>query len=164
MNVFENSMPQNGEKCKGGGEERGGVGRGSPEPGGAGASVSAHLRIRFRRGRRPRRHDRTCANFPAIRRAGGDHTPPPGSAPHPPGRSHGPCPTKITAVGRDPCVPPHTALLVNNDVIAKPVCKLAVAIRNTLRRASCTRKCRLRGTFCQQRQKVPKERRQNPWF
>ena len=24
--------------------------------------------------------------------------------------------------------------------------------------------CRPRGTFCQQRQKVPKERRQNPWF
>ncbi len=26
------------------------------------------------------------------------------------GRAHGPCPTK-TVVGRDPCVPPHTALL-----------------------------------------------------
>ena len=27
-----------------------------------------------------------------------------------PGRAHGPCPTK-TLVGRDPCAPPHTALL-----------------------------------------------------
>ena len=41
---------------------------------------------------------------------------------------------------------------------------LAVAIRNPLRRTFCTRKCLRRSTSCQQRQKVPKERRQNPWF
>ena len=45
-----------------------------------------------------------------------------------PGRAHGPCPTKCSAVGRDPCVPPPPALLVNG-VIARPVCKLVVAIR-----------------------------------
>ena len=62
-----------------------------------------------------------------------------------PGRAHGPCPTRRCvieagrtgssaptnrSVGRDPCVPPHTALLVN-DVIAKPVTdSLVVAIRS----------------------------------
>ena len=30
-----------------------------------------------------------------------------------PGRARGPCPTKCSAVGRGPCVPPHTAPLVN---------------------------------------------------
>ena len=45
-----------------------------------------------------------------------------------PGRAHGPCPTKCSAVGRDPCVPPPPALLVNG-VIARPVRKLVVAIR-----------------------------------
>ena len=39
-----------------------------------------------------------------------------------------------------------------------------VAIRNPLRRTFCTRKCLRRSTSCQQRQKAPKERRQNPWF
>ena len=52
-----------------------------------------HHKIRFRRGRRPRRPD---PNFSRT-----------------PGRAHGPCPTKCSAVGRDPCVPPHTAPLVN---------------------------------------------------
>ena len=33
-----------------------------------------------------------------------------GFFPRTPGRARGPCPTK-TLVGRDPCVPPHTALL-----------------------------------------------------
>ncbi len=31
-------------------------------------------------------------------------------------------------------------------------------------RTPCTYKCLRRGTFCHQRQKVPKERRQNQWF
>ena len=31
-------------------------------------------------------------------------------------------------------------------------------------RTFCTRKCLRRSTFCQQRQKVPKERHQNLWF
>ena len=52
-----------------------------------------HHKIRFRRGRRPRRPD------PDFSRT--------------PGRAHGPCPTKCSAVGRDPCVPPHPAPLVN---------------------------------------------------
>ena len=79
----------------------------------------------FRRGRRPDGPHRACINFPTIRRAGwSQHA---ACQPrNPSGRAHGPCPTKITAVGRDPCVPPPIALLAK--------VSLAVAIRIPLRR------------------------------
>ncbi len=54
------------------------------------------------------------------------------------------------------------APLAKKYVIAKPVRTLAVAIRGT--RALHPLFCLRRGTFCQQRQKIPKERRQNQWF
>ena len=76
----------------------------------AGQSPSpTHLKIRFRRGRRPRR--------PVL--------------PH----------FLLHSVGRAALSPPPDN-----------------------HRTPCAHKCLRRGTFCHQRQKVPKERRQNQWF
>ena len=54
-----------------------------------------------------------------------------------PGRTGSSAPTKECFVGRDPCVPPHTAPLAKNPVIATPVTDVTgAAIRTPLRRAA----------------------------
>ena len=52
------------------------------------------------------------------------------------GRARGPCPTKNTIVGRDPCVPLSHRTPCKKPVIAKPVRTLAVAIRPPCPRAT----------------------------
>ena len=75
------------------------------------------------------------------------------------GRAHGPCPTKCSAVERDPCVPPHTAPPVKLPVIARPVRKLVVAIRFPVLKS--TFRCTQKGSRLSARppQRVKKPRR-----
>ena len=62
-------------------------------------------------------------------------SPPPDNH-HIPGRARGPCPTKNTIVGRDPCVPPFRRTPCKKPVIARPARTLVVAIRTPCPRAT----------------------------
>ena len=83
-----------------------------------------------------RRAGRTGSSAPTTLFVGADAYIGPTGFSHIHGRARGPCPTKSTIVGRDPCVPPFHCIPCKKPVIAKSVRTLAVAIRTPCPRAT----------------------------
>ena len=82
------------------------------------------------------RAGRTGSSAPTTLFVGADAYIGPTGFSHIPGRARGPCPTKNTIVGRDPCVPPSHRTPCKKPVIARPARTLVVAIRSPCPRAT----------------------------